>query len=139
LFSPNPANGAKVTPKQQRLLSRLNEIGLQVLRNEPGGQTPSIEKELDYLEQALNAPESQSRAPAELADSGLFIDDEVEESKLSEDYKQAEYEEGILRERKKQEGREVLSRIGRATEQLRNRYEDLKVRRTLQNNIYECY
>jgi len=126
--SPTLMDGAKVTPLQQRILFRLNQIGQQVLRADPGDQTPSIlDAELDHIQQMLNAPESQSRAPAEMADSGLFIDDDVDD-----DIK----EEGIVEENDiseqnafdLREGREIVARVSKVTEELKERYEELKVR-----------
>jgi hypothetical protein len=134
--SPTLVDGAKVTPLQQRILFRLNEIGQQVLRTDPGDQTPSIlDAELDHIEQMLNAPESQSRAPAEMADSGLFIDDEDTEDDIKKCAvdKDAEQKASEL-----QDGREVVARISKVTEQLQQRYVDLQVRRIILAYIVVC-
>jgi hypothetical protein len=131
-YSPTPAkatlNGqAQVTPSQQRLLHRLNEIGNQILRSNLDGQTPGIvDSELDALEQTLNAPESQSRAPAELEDSGLFIDDEAEDERREN----LEYERLAAQAKhdaQLEEGREVVARVSEVTERLQKRYDEVKV------------
>jgi hypothetical protein len=125
--SPSLVDGAKVTPLQQRILFRLNEIGQQVLRAHPGDQTPGIlDAELDHIQQMLNAPESQSRAPAEMADSGLFIDDDDAEDDLEECTMD---EDAERKARELHEGREVVARISKVTEQLKQRYKELQVRR----------
>jgi hypothetical protein len=124
--SPSLVDGAKVTPLQQRILFRLNQIGQQVLRADPGDQTPSIlDAELDHIQQMLNAPESQSRDPAEMADSGLFIDDDDAEDDI-EAYSVDEGKEAEQRTLELREGREVVARVSRVTEQLNKRYEELK-------------
>jgi hypothetical protein len=129
--SPTPAktslNGpTQVTLGQQRLLFRLNEIGNQILRSTLDGQTPGIiDSELDALEQTLNAPESQSRAPAELEDSGLFIDDDAEDERreaLEEQRLALQATHAQL-----EEGREVVARVSEVTEQLKKRYDEVKV------------
>jgi hypothetical protein len=123
--SPGLMDGAKITPLQQRILIRLNEIGQQVLRAESGDQTPSIlDAELDHIQQVLNAPESQSRAPAEMADSGLFIDDDDVEENTS---KFAVDKETERKARELQEGHEVVLRISNVTKQLQQRYVEIQV------------
>jgi hypothetical protein len=120
--SPSLVDGAKVTPLQQRILFRLNEIGQQVLRADPTDQTPSIlDAELHHIEQMLNAPDSQSRAPAEMADSGLFIDDD--------DDTEDDIPKYIVDKDTEQKPRElhVVARISEVTEQLQQRYVDLQV------------
>lgn len=124
--SPSLMSGAKVTPLQQRLLYRLNELAQQVLRAEPGDQTAIIlEEELEHIEQRCNAPESQSRAPAEMADSGLFIDDDD-----TEDYMDgcAVDEEAEQKPLESQERHEAIARISKATAQLQQRCADIQVR-----------
>lgn len=141
--SPTPANaiGEKVTPGQKRLLHRLNRIGKQILRNEFNGHTPDlIDSELDILEQTLNAPHTQTRAPAELADSGLFVDDEAEEDRKEEAELARVAEEAeririaqeseiarVARDAELLRGKQVVARISQVTEQLKERYEEVKV------------
>jgi hypothetical protein len=130
-YSPIPAkassNGAThINPSQQRLLFRLNEIGNQILRSQLDGQTPGLlDSELDALEQTLNAPESQSRAPAELEDSGLFIDDEAEDERRDALERQRLADQATYAEL--EEGRELIARVSKATDQLKQRYEEVKV------------
>lgn len=68
------------SPFQQKLLNRLTRIGTQVLRRTLSDDaSKDIEVGLDALENHLQAPEVKSREPADVADSGLFIDDDDEE------------------------------------------------------------
>jgi hypothetical protein len=135
--SPAPAATASlnglakpITPSQQRLLYRLNDIGNQILRSELDGQTPGIiDSELDALEQTLNAPESQSRAPAELEDSGLFIDDDAEDERREQDLEASRLAAQAKHDAELEEGRKIVARISKSTEQLQKRYEEVKVRK----------
>lgn len=70
---------------QKALLTRLAAIGQQILRKDPSAQKFRwINERLDGVEEVFAAPESQTRQPPELEDSGLFMDgdDEVENSQL---------------------------------------------------------
>jgi len=64
----------------QRLLLRLNNLGAQILRHDPGADSfDALSSRLDDLEDTLCAPDAQTRQPAELVDSGLFMEDEDED------------------------------------------------------------
>ena len=64
----------------QSLLRRLNDVGAQILRREPAGNGfGELSDKLDALEDALGVPGAQTRRPARLADSGLFMQDDDEE------------------------------------------------------------
>lgn len=125
--SPRLADGAKINPLQHRIFFLLNEIGQQALRADPGDRNAGIlEEELGHIVQRLNAPEPQSRIIAELADSGLFIDDDdaedgIEKGALDEDTEKSARE--LI------EGQEAVARISKVTEQLQQRYQDIHVRR----------
>ena len=79
-LSPDPSP----SPAQKTLLTRLAAIGQQILRKDPSAQKFRwINERLDGVEEVFAAPESQTRQPPELEDSGLFMDgDEVENSQL---------------------------------------------------------
>jgi len=80
-LSPDPSP----SPAQKALLTRLAAIGQQILRKDPSAQKFRwINERLDGVEEVFAAPESQTRQPPELEDSGLFMDgdDEVENSQL---------------------------------------------------------
>lgn len=131
--SPRLTDGEKISPLQHRIFFLLNEIGQQALRADPGDRTAGIlEDELGNIVQRLNAPESQSRKPAELADSGLFIDDDDAE----DDVDPIALDENTERNaRELIEGQEAVARISKVTEQLQQRYQDIHVWR-MEHRIY---
>lgn len=93
-FSPNPNHPHcfESHPSQRPLLQRINSIGAQIVRVEPQGRVADIlGQRLDALEAVLAAPETRSRMPAELEDSGLFLEDE-EVDQWRDDHQQ--YESG---------------------------------------------
>ncbi|MBE7179679.1 MAG: hypothetical protein INR71_00440 [Terriglobus roseus] len=83
VFSPT----ARFTsPFQQKLLTRLNRIGTQVLRRSLSDDaSKDIEVGLDALENRIQAPEVKSRESADVADSGLFVDDDEDEADAEDD------------------------------------------------------
>lgn len=65
------------SPSAQRLLVRLHTLGAEILRQDPSEHTThDISTKLDILEATLHAPVAQTRQPAHLADSGLFLEDD---------------------------------------------------------------
>lgn len=63
----------------QRLLLRLNDLGSQILRHDPSTSTiNTLSDRLDALEHTLTAPDTQTRQPADLVDSGLFMEDDAQ-------------------------------------------------------------
>lgn len=87
----------------QRLLLRLNDLGAQILRHEPSAYGLEVLKErLDALEDALRAPDAQTRQPAELADSGLFMEEDEEEEDDDGDEQGGSQEEYETEEETKQ-------------------------------------
>ncbi|KAJ9623411.1 hypothetical protein H2203_005670 [Taxawa tesnikishii (nom. ined.)] len=72
------------TPETQKLLLRLNNLGSEILRCDPTAvAAEELSGKLDALEAALTAPQTQSRQPVELADSGLFMDEPSPEEQPS--------------------------------------------------------
>ncbi|TID24540.1 girdin isoform x5 [Venturia nashicola] len=121
--SPCLVDGHKINPPQQRIFFLLNEIGQQALRVDLGDRSAGIlEEELGHIVQRLNAPESQSRKPAELADSGLFIDDDDIEDGMD---KGALEENSERNARELIQGQEAVARICKVTGQLQQRYQDI--------------
>ncbi|QDS73567.1 hypothetical protein FKW77_001134 [Venturia effusa] len=121
--SPGLTDGAKINPLQHRIFFLLNEIGLRALHVDSGDQNAGLlEEELGHIVQRLNAPKTQSRAPAELADSGLFIDDDDAEDEVQQSPLDVNTERNA---RELQGGQDVIARISRVTEQLQLRYEDI--------------
>lgn len=78
-FSPNPDHPHcfESHPSQKPLLQRINSIGAHIVRSEPHGKLAELlSRKLDALEAVLAAPETRSRLPAHLEDSGLFMEDD---------------------------------------------------------------
>jgi len=141
-FSPDPFTSGSTA--QKTLLPRLSDLGSQIVRGSPNDQKAAlIHSKLDIIESILSAPDSQSRKPAEIDDSGLFIDDEASEDGLGietevEDVapvlRQQGYEseeEGITNitnDTALQEVEEILARIIKVNANLHQRYVEVKVR-----------
>ncbi|KAK4998044.1 hypothetical protein LTR66_002654 [Elasticomyces elasticus] len=67
-----------------KLLLRLNVLGAQILRHSHGVYaTEMLMLKLQELEDMLHAPEAQTRMPADMADSGLFMEDDEPEVDVS--------------------------------------------------------
>ena len=70
------------SPEAQQLLLRLNKIQSQLMRGAEGESEREtlniVGKRLDNIDLELNALHSQTRNPAEMEDSGLFMEDEEE-------------------------------------------------------------
>ncbi|KAF2834172.1 hypothetical protein M501DRAFT_1001483 [Patellaria atrata CBS 101060] len=61
---------------QLALLNKLSQLEQRISQNEPSIRTSDLLHErIDALEAVLTAPESQSRLPADVVDSGLFLED----------------------------------------------------------------
>ena len=61
----------------QRVLLRLNDLGAQILRHDPGSSAVrTLGARLDALEDELNNPDIQSRQSTEMIDSGLYMEEE---------------------------------------------------------------
>ncbi|KAK5240926.1 hypothetical protein LTR16_009988, partial [Cryomyces antarcticus] len=76
------------TDTQKALLKQLTNIGAHILRSEPGADlTPTLHSRLQYVQAALDDSESmfaQSRRPADIGDSALFMDDDEQEEEQRE-------------------------------------------------------
>jgi len=133
--SPSSTTVPKLSPSQSNLLGRLNAIGRQILRKDPGEHERSIlSAELDALEQTLNAPEPQSREPPDIDDSGLFVDDgpedETEIKTETEESSDLEASVAVAQEQLMEQARkrdELVIRVERLNRELRKRYEEIKV------------
>lgn len=69
------------SPSAQKLLVRLHTLGAEILRQDPSEHTTDdLSTKLDLLEATLNAPVAQTRQSAHLADSGLFLEDDDQDS-----------------------------------------------------------
>ncbi len=144
--SPEPA---QPSPVQKSLLHRLGAIGEQIQRREPGAiVAASLHASLDALEALIAAPESQSREPADVGDSGLFLEDDGGEPawKSSEPRVDAchcrqssttasnhnrhhrQHHQPRRTDKLLKEAQAVLARVTESSKQLRKRYEEVKVR-----------
>ena len=126
-ISPQASGLLRPSPSQSRLLGRLNAIGRQILRKDPGEHERTVlSAELDALEQTLNAPEPQSREPPDIADSGFFADDEPEEQpdkQLEETLMAAKARVAAERQKRK----ELTDRVNKVVRQVQLRHEEIKV------------
>lgn len=78
-FSVDPHSASKT---QSALLHRLSQLAVQVTREEPVEPVAyHVQRALDNLYALFAVPDSQTRQPADLHDSGLFVDDERESSR----------------------------------------------------------
>lgn len=140
-YSPDPFTSGSAA--QRTLLHRLSDLGSQIVRASPNDQKVALlQSKLDAIESILSAPDSQSRKPAEIDDSGLFVDDDVSEDGLGIETEvenvapilrhqgyQSE-EEGITNTTNDialQEVEEVLARIIKVNADLHQRYVEVKV------------
>jgi len=130
------------SPAQKTLLHRLSDLRAQIIRRNPNDQVAvAIHSKIDAIESILFAPESQSRKPAEIDDSGLFIDDEDSDNGLGigpvadEDahiLRHASYESdeedftNTTNDNPLPEVEEVLARVTKVNAVLRERYTELK-------------
>jgi len=137
--SPSSSSVLTPSPSQSKLLGRLNAIGRQILRKDPGEHERSIlSAELDALEHTLNAPESQSREPPDIDDSGLFVDDGPDDDTETEESNDLETSATAARQQLMEQARkrdELVSRVNRLNQELQKRYEEIKVASPLQNGI----
>ena len=81
----SPSADCASTLVQVQLLRRLDSFKDQIAILEPSARNAQLlNAQLDTVEAALNAPETQSREATDLEDSGLFLsDDESDEDKQS--------------------------------------------------------
>lgn len=124
------------SPEAQRLLLRLNDLGSQILREEPSERAVDVLNDrLDALEDALTAPEAQSRQPAELVDSGLFMgEDEQTEDGYglgldgAEDFVEDKLQmsRGPPQFQLVKESQALLDRVTRANIDLRSRFDEMR-------------
>ncbi|KAF9633871.1 putative rhoptry protein [Lasiodiplodia theobromae] len=76
-FSAGPQHASKI---QSALLNRLSQLAVQVTREEPIEPVAHhVQRALDNLYALFAVPDTQTRQPADLEDSGLFIEDEKSE------------------------------------------------------------
>ncbi|TKA53137.1 hypothetical protein B0A49_12017 [Cryomyces minteri] len=138
------------TDAQKALLKQLTNIGAHILRSEPGADlTPTLHSRLQHVQAALDDSESmfaQSRRPADIGDSALFMDDDEHEEEQRENVDagaspglaknlqtareastETEKRNRADHERLLKEAREVLARVTKSTTQLRLRYEETKL------------
>lgn len=122
--SPEPSSApGNASTTQKSLLSRLRDVGRQILHKDPDAHIVTLLLEnLDAVDAALTAPEPQSRQPAELVDSGLFMEEELEElAPLDEELKR-EFAPFL----QKDTLRNLIS-VAHSAEELRKRFEEVKV------------
>ncbi|OJD35894.1 girdin isoform x5 [Diplodia corticola] len=76
-FSAGPQHASKI---QSALLNRLSQLAVQVTREEPVEPVAHhVQRALDNLYALFAVPDTQTRQPAGLEDSGLFIEDDADE------------------------------------------------------------
>jgi hypothetical protein len=76
----SPSTNCDATMLQMHLLRRLDSFRGQIANVEPSSKSAKLlEAQLDGLETALNAPETQTRETTDLEDSGLFLSDSEDE------------------------------------------------------------
>ena len=127
--SPQASGLLRPSPSQSRLLGRLNAIGRQILRKDPGEHERTVlSAELDALEQTLNAPEPRSREPPDIAGSGLFVDDETEEQPADKQLEETLTAAKAHVAAEKQKRDELTERVNKVVRQVQLRHEEIKVR-----------
>lgn len=113
---------SRSTQIQRQLLDRLNAIGRAILEADlTEDHCDRLSLDIEKLEQTLAAPDSQSREPAEIAEQGLFVDDDATET---------EVESTIVSEvpvAKNREAAEMIARVTEAAGALKERLIELKV------------
>lgn len=71
--------------ESQRLLLRMNNLASQLMRDDNASEAMSVmARKIGELEHELNALHSQTRLPAEMEDSGLFMDDDEQDEPKEE-------------------------------------------------------
>lgn len=150
-FAPSPE--AALSPAQKSLLYRLNQINEHIKGFEPSDALlHTLNGRVGELEGALAAPESQTRQPAELEDSGLFLEEEddvfghdtendavddiaiTDGSEIFEAAEIAQIAHNEVAEAqakaediwRNQETQELIDRVTKASNELRLRYQEIK-------------
>lgn len=88
-----------------------------------------IDQDVDRLEQTIAAPDPQSREPADIDDSGLFVDDEDDVTEVAAE--QDDTLEVKWKPSQSNEAKEMVSRIVKVADDLNKRFEQTKVRKIL--------
>ncbi|KAF2668595.1 hypothetical protein BT63DRAFT_414582 [Microthyrium microscopicum] len=147
------AQMSRAAQSQRLLLMRLNAVGRAIVQADLSEvHCERLAVDVSRLESTLAAPDAQSREPAEIAESGLFDEEEEDEeddtlSKVveeeepeSETLNQAEEKEEpevaltaeislaeLERAQiKRQEAAELIARVTKSAEELRERYREMK-------------
>ena len=88
-----------------------------------------IDQDVDRLEQTIAAPDPQSREPADIDDSGLFVDDEDDVTEVAAD--QDDISEVNSKPSQSNEAKNMVSQVAKVAEDLNKRFEQIKVREML--------
>jgi hypothetical protein len=115
------------TQNQRIILDRLAGIAKAILASPDLTEHhfQLIEQDVDRLEQTIAAPDPQSREPADVADSGLFVNDEDDVTEmLSEHGVDPEPEISISQTIASEE---VVSRVVKVAQNLKKRFQEMKV------------
>lgn len=111
---------------QRILLARLQDAACAVHRIDITTHAFQVlNQDIDRLERTIAAPDAQTREPADVADSGLFVDDESDE--LDEPIEEEQEPKAV-----DAEFHETIARVSRVSQDLRQRYEEIKV------SVREC-
>jgi hypothetical protein len=148
-------NLSSACQSQRIILARLNNVAKSILRatDLTEHHCQLLDADLDRLEQTLSAPDAQTREPADIADSGLFVDDDdddvnvetmediAKQGHITEESEESASDDlngaledtervGIVDAVETTETRETIARILKVANELHLRYEEMKVKRT---------
>ncbi|KAL9068053.1 MAG: hypothetical protein Q9157_006617, partial [Trypethelium eluteriae] len=87
-FTESPMDSSTHAPTvtQRKVVQRLNNIAARILRKEPTENTYDLlHKNIDSIEEALGEVVSQTRQPADIGDSGLFMPDDDDNDNADDD------------------------------------------------------
>ncbi|KAL1617915.1 hypothetical protein SLS56_010755 [Neofusicoccum ribis] len=121
-FSAAPHRASKI---QSALLNRLSQLAVQVTREEPVEPVAHhVQRALDNLYALFAVPDTQPRQPADLEDSGLFVEDDKDYPSEREHAAAAAIEDGVADD----ELEDVYSTMIKMSMELREGFLEMKVR-----------
>lgn len=122
-----------------QFVQRLSNIGARIALNRWDDQLcSSVDSKLAALEYAITHPDTPSKVPAGMVDSGVFLDDESEKTVFDSDNTPSPVKETIFSDVQTGSGmhsgnllrqaQDVLTRVTKANAELRLRFKELKVK-----------
>lgn len=124
-FSGGPQQASKT---QSALLNRLSQLAVQITREEPVEPVAHhVQGALDNIYALFAVPDTQTRQPADLEDSGLFVEDDKSVADLPREHVSKGFPEDVIAD---EELEDVYSTLIKMSMELREGFLEMKVRAT---------